>query len=494
MKKKYILTEETIEVKGKTLYRIKAIKDFGDVKSGDLGGYIENEENLSHEGNCWIYKNSKVYGFAKIYDNAKIFDYAKVYGFSKIYDNAKIYDKARIYNSEIFDFAKVYGNAKIYEYSKVYGNAKICGNAVIEESQIYDFAHVCGSSRIYRNSKIYGTSYIFEKTLIEDYSEVYGNAKIFGHSIIYNSKIYDDAQIYGFTKIEKSKVYGSAKIYDNAKVSYDSEIYDNAQIYEGASVNFTVVNNDLKVYGDTSLYGTFKETQKPMITVEKLLQYFNNPEMMYYSLYKNKYIAVICLQKYVICLLDNKQIPFKRGTHLFCTVENLGEKITTEHIKNMCILPTIDDKFLHGYDSISQNVLTTYAYQSKLKNFDKSEGDIVYYYYTHGDDNFSPTILRIDSNIPDKKRYVLGTTEYYKNVYDIIHHTHIYGPYNTISNLFEDCNLKQYGEFETYCFIDIPKYNFYIRNNNGEIVYECNTQKEVDEFMSKSFTIESLND
>ena len=51
--KKYELTNETITIdNGKALYRIRAldnIEAFG-VKVGDLGGYIEKEENLSHYG------------------------------------------------------------------------------------------------------------------------------------------------------------------------------------------------------------------------------------------------------------------------------------------------------------------------------------------------------------------------------------------------------------------------------------------------------------
>ena len=41
MKKKYELTNETKEFMGKTLHRIKALKDFNDVKTGDLGGWIK---------------------------------------------------------------------------------------------------------------------------------------------------------------------------------------------------------------------------------------------------------------------------------------------------------------------------------------------------------------------------------------------------------------------------------------------------------------------
>ena len=47
---KYELTKES---KG-NLFRIKALKDFGNVKKGDLGGFIEKTDNLSQEGNCWV--------------------------------------------------------------------------------------------------------------------------------------------------------------------------------------------------------------------------------------------------------------------------------------------------------------------------------------------------------------------------------------------------------------------------------------------------------
>ena len=61
-----ILRDDKIEVAGHTLYRIRALRDFNDVKAGDLGGYIEGKENLSQEGNCWVYGNACVCGNAQI--------------------------------------------------------------------------------------------------------------------------------------------------------------------------------------------------------------------------------------------------------------------------------------------------------------------------------------------------------------------------------------------------------------------------------------------
>lgn len=72
MEKKYKLTDESIKFNNRTLYRIEALKDFGDVEKGDKGGFIEDEHNLSHDGNSWVYDNGWVYGNARVCGDAKI--------------------------------------------------------------------------------------------------------------------------------------------------------------------------------------------------------------------------------------------------------------------------------------------------------------------------------------------------------------------------------------------------------------------------------------
>ena len=70
--KKYRLTEETTKVGNRTLYRIQALRDFGNVTKGDIGGYIESEKNLSQDGNAWVYGNARVYGDARVSGNAQV--------------------------------------------------------------------------------------------------------------------------------------------------------------------------------------------------------------------------------------------------------------------------------------------------------------------------------------------------------------------------------------------------------------------------------------
>ena len=48
------------------------MRDFGDIKKGDLGGWIEKENNLSQNDNSWIYGSAVISGSAMISGSARI--------------------------------------------------------------------------------------------------------------------------------------------------------------------------------------------------------------------------------------------------------------------------------------------------------------------------------------------------------------------------------------------------------------------------------------
>ena len=104
--KKYEFTGETKQYGDITLRRIRATISFGIVEVGELGGWIEKEENLSQEGNAWVCGNAKVYG------NARVFGDAKVYGNAVVCSNAWVCGNAKVYGN-----ARVYGNAEVLQAS-----------------------------------------------------------------------------------------------------------------------------------------------------------------------------------------------------------------------------------------------------------------------------------------------------------------------------------------------------------------------------------------
>ena len=93
--KKFELTTESITFLGRTLFRIKALISFGNVKAGELGGYIEKEGNLSHEGNAWVCGDARVCGDAEVCGDA---DIATISGFGSEYRTTTFF---RTKNNEI---------------------------------------------------------------------------------------------------------------------------------------------------------------------------------------------------------------------------------------------------------------------------------------------------------------------------------------------------------------------------------------------------------
>ena len=168
MEKKYKLTEETINIGGTALYRIEALRDFGDVKKGDKGGFIEKEENLSQSDDCWVYDDAKVYDNAMVYGNARVCENAVVCGYARVYDNARVYN-----NAVVGGKAVVYGNAVVDWYAVIYGNAEVYDNAVVGGN-----AEIRGNAVVYRNAKV------CDDSLVRDNARVCGNAEVFGHAAI----------------------------------------------------------------------------------------------------------------------------------------------------------------------------------------------------------------------------------------------------------------------------------------------------------------------
>lgn len=151
---KYELTSETSQYVGHTLHRIKALKYFGSVKAGELGGWIESEENLSQDGNAWVRDNAKVFDEARVYGNAEVSDDAIVCGDAKVYDKAMVYGEALICGA-----AEVCGAVEVFDEARVYGIAMVCGDTwVFDEACICDEAVVSGSVAVYGGVRIMGNA------------------------------------------------------------------------------------------------------------------------------------------------------------------------------------------------------------------------------------------------------------------------------------------------------------------------------------------------
>lgn len=191
VKPKYILTNDTISVDGRKLHRIQANVDIPalGVEAGDLGGYIEKEDNLSHRGTCWVFDNAKVYGDAVLKDGATARGEATVcgnqYGVVIMKDGAAVYDKAKIYgNVTVAGCAKIYDNAEVH--SEIKPSSKSKGGV-----RIFGSACICGYAVVKDAVKMFENSYAGGDVVIRNAVEVGGYSRL-THGMYSDGKIKDE--------------------------------------------------------------------------------------------------------------------------------------------------------------------------------------------------------------------------------------------------------------------------------------------------------------
>ena len=152
MKKFKLTSEFIVDISGVKLFRIKALIEFGNVKAGDLGGYIEKEENLSHMGDAWVSDDARISGDAQVFGNAWVFGNARVSGNAQVFGDAwvsgdtQVFGDARVFgNAWVSGNARVFGDAQVFGNARVSGDAQVFGDARVSGDKDYAYAHGFGS-------------------------------------------------------------------------------------------------------------------------------------------------------------------------------------------------------------------------------------------------------------------------------------------------------------------------------------------------------------
>ena len=132
---KYKITDIEMYWHGRILHRIESLKDFilingKEIRKGDLGGWIESENNLSQEGSCWIYDE------CMMYENARRSENSIGYGNSHQFDNSQQYG-----NSQQFEDSRQSGDSQQFGNSIQFGKSKadkdmsLSGNSLFETEE-----------------------------------------------------------------------------------------------------------------------------------------------------------------------------------------------------------------------------------------------------------------------------------------------------------------------------------------------------------------------
>lgn len=154
--KKFELTSETCVKYGTKVYRIRALIDFGDVRAGHLGGFVESEDNLSHSGTAWIEGEAVVKERAIVKEDAVVRGRAVVDGNAVIAGTAWVDDDAAVRENALIEGdawvngnAIVKGDVAVGDDVTISNNAWVSGNAVVSGNATIDGEALVSSNRDY---------------------------------------------------------------------------------------------------------------------------------------------------------------------------------------------------------------------------------------------------------------------------------------------------------------------------------------------------------
>ncbi len=115
---------------GRILRRIRALVDLPlrHVVAGQLGGYVESDANLSHEGQAWIAGQAFSYGGARVTEDALLSGRAWAYGDAILRGLAVVGGSAQMRDqAAAFDDCRIDGNACLF------GDATVRGDALVSD-------------------------------------------------------------------------------------------------------------------------------------------------------------------------------------------------------------------------------------------------------------------------------------------------------------------------------------------------------------------------
>lgn len=236
--RKYSITDITRELAdGRLLYRIVALCDFGPIRKGDLGGFVEHSGNLSQRGLCWIGGNaaaledSKVTCDALLTDHAIIRDGVYVTGESHVGESVElvehvfvaghavllgstfvagsvsILDHARLSCQAHMSRSKKTVHPNVGDYARISDHACLEGRiSIMDESEINGFAIVRGNVRMRERAKATDNALVEGLVTLSGNARALQNCRIRGRSVVTN-----DAIVAGRSLVEgKSLVTGRA--------------------------------------------------------------------------------------------------------------------------------------------------------------------------------------------------------------------------------------------------------------------------------------------
>lgn len=201
MNKKYEITNESKLVYGVTVHRIRAMREFGVVdgsvvKAGDLGGWVEREDNLQQNGSAWVADEAVVTGRALVEGHALVKGRALVFG-----------------SAVVMGFAAVGGDAWVCDSAHVGGFASVTGDPVICGGATVD-----GDARVGDSATVGGKAFVGGHAVVGEHAAIDGCAAVRGYAVVRgNAYVRDNSTIDGDAIVDgDATLHGEARLHGEA--------------------------------------------------------------------------------------------------------------------------------------------------------------------------------------------------------------------------------------------------------------------------------------
>ena len=251
--------------------RIKALCNFGDVREGDIGGWIQNEFNLSDRGHCWLGPDSMALGKVRIKDGVQIHGEVIISGESElsgdaivnghlklkdvyITDGVTIDCNGNIEGSEFVGRAGVRGNVELYGIG-MSGRTEISGDISANNVKLYDNAILSDNVQVV-SSTLRDECHIGGNSIVKS-SELEGKVNIDGKSHVYDCCCAGhDIEIIN-TDLEGETISGTACYRDgeNIQAKYENKVSDilPSDIFDSPShtLDLNIFDRDVQDVQDT---------------------------------------------------------------------------------------------------------------------------------------------------------------------------------------------------------------------------------------------------
>ncbi|QCT21451.1 hypothetical protein FEM41_18240 [Jejubacter calystegiae] len=234
------------------LRQLEAITDFADVRAGQRGGWLEEEELLSQSGDCWVYsQNSILYGGAWVTHNARIT------GECVIGQGAIIDGNALVDSSQVTHHAHI-GDQVAVRASQVSGQCQIGDVARVSDSQVIARRGLTAEKhqqlRIADRASVHASRIMHQAQIIDSalvsYAFIEHRACVSGHAVIEGNEENDvwlcDQAWVG----ERARILAGRGEGQSPTLRYSSRVGGNAQI-----VGECLLKHRVRVEGDAVLTG-----------------------------------------------------------------------------------------------------------------------------------------------------------------------------------------------------------------------------------------------